>query len=231
MRLSLLLLLFSPIFTYASGNAGLVDGLWFSDNSPEAGEMVVLYAAVRNETDSEITGKVIFSIDSKELEPVTFSIPKGGLIRVSQNHTFSRGKYSVSAKVENSPEGMEAVSLGARTINVSSPPPETAMEYTLETGRSIVDTIDPIAKKFAEKIENIRDNISGVEKKSAKINESGSKWQEFIEASTEIINAEETPAWKRAAALAIGAFALPLNYWMWAVSLLVLWILFRLMRS
>jgi len=204
--------------------ASLVDGVWFSTDSPASEEPVTIYVAVRNEATSTIAGKVIFSIDSENLPPVDFSVPAKGLVRVSKEYNFPRGKHSVSAQIEG-----ESTSLGNRTISVSSPPPETMKEYVQEAGRTVVDTVEPIADKIEQRLEKTRDALAKIDPEIK--TKKDSPLTTFVEKSKEIAAQKDVPFWRRTAAFALGALIIPVHYWMWVLGLVLIGIVFRMLRD
>ncbi len=228
-----LLIIMTPSIALGAENAGLVDGIWFSNNSPKTEEVVTLYVAVRNDTDAMLQGLVIFSVDGQSLSPVSFNVLPKSIAKISKDHTFNAGKHSVEATIDT--PNAETVYLSSKSINVSSPPPETITEKVVDTSKKIVGAIDPLAQGTAEKVEKIRDGIAGEQYRKPGKNTSMSEIKEglkdFYETSLKIAKDEDLPLWKRATALALSGFAIPLKYWMGTLSLFLLWIIWRMLRG
>jgi hypothetical protein len=87
----------------ATLNAGIVQGIWLSAREAFVGDTVTLYAAVQNQSDKPIGGKVTFFTKSEGLETevgnARFTVFPNELKRVAVPFTVSYGMQNLTAKV------------------------------------------------------------------------------------------------------------------------------------
>ena len=202
----------------------LVDGVWFSNDAPTALEPVTIYAALRNDGESVLESKVIFSIDKEDLPAVNVAVPSKGLVRVEYPYAFPSCKHTVSAHIEG-----EETSLGTRTIHVSVKPPESIVDYVEAAGQTILDTINPVATGVEQRLEKTRDTLAGLKRDSN--SKKGTPISEFVEKSKEIASKEGVPLWRRGLAFVLGSLVIPVHYWMWALGLFLIFVIFRMLKD
>lgn len=105
MRRPLLLILLLAVFPFGSKalaaeiNAGFVQGLWYSEDNLLVDEPARIYAAVRNNTDSDLTGNVEFFVDDRLIERNQVSALSGRLIESWADWTPSYGEHRITAKL------------------------------------------------------------------------------------------------------------------------------------
>jgi len=96
----LILAVFIPSYVSAEEiQAGFVEGLWYSESLIFVDEPVRIYAALRNNTGSDLTGTVEFKDGDKLLERKQISALSGRLIEVWTDTAFSYGDHIVSARL------------------------------------------------------------------------------------------------------------------------------------
>lgn len=83
----------------ASVNAGIVQGIWLSTREAFVGDTVTIYAAVQNQSDKPIGGKVAFFSKDEPVGETRFTIFPNELKRVAVPFTVSYGTQQLTAKV------------------------------------------------------------------------------------------------------------------------------------
>lgn len=95
---SIFTILLLPKLTLAEEiNAGFVQGLWYSADEMFVDEPVRIYVAIRNNTDSDLTGSVEFYVDSRLIERSQVSALSGRLIESWADWTPTYGEHKVEA--------------------------------------------------------------------------------------------------------------------------------------
>jgi len=100
MRALILMLLFflSASVLYAQEfNAGIVQGLWYSDKSVFAGQTVRVYVAIRNNTGSDLTGTVEFFDNNRRIGQKTVAALNGRIIETWADWKPDYGEHTLSA--------------------------------------------------------------------------------------------------------------------------------------
>jgi hypothetical protein len=93
---AILFILTTPVF--AEGfNAGVVQGLWYSQETIFAKQTVRIYVAVRNNTGSDLTGTVEFFDNEKRIDKVSISALDGRIIERWADWTPSYGEHTITA--------------------------------------------------------------------------------------------------------------------------------------
>lgn len=94
-------LLWQPIPTLANDiNAGFVSGFWYSSDTVFANETVRVYVAIRNNTDADLTGTVIFYANDTRLGNQSVSALDGRIIESWIDWTPSYGNYELRAELK-----------------------------------------------------------------------------------------------------------------------------------
>lgn len=97
--LFLAILLCTP-FAYAQEfNAGIVQGLWYSQEKVFAGETVRMYIAIRNNTGSELTGTVEFFDNDERLSRKNVQALDGRIIESWADWTPTYGEHTLRANL------------------------------------------------------------------------------------------------------------------------------------
>lgn len=106
-----------PIMSIAEQNAGFVDGIWFSKQSPTDGDTITIFVAVQNQTPSMANGSVSFFDANEEIGTVIFNVAPNNINPVAIQYTLSAGEHPISARIisaENSE--LTYTTLPVRTI-------------------------------------------------------------------------------------------------------------------
>ncbi len=95
---AILFILTTPVL--AEGfNAGVVQGLWYSQETMFAKQTVRIYVAVRNNTGSDLTGTVEFFDNEKRIDKVSISALDGRIIERWADWTPSYGEHTITASL------------------------------------------------------------------------------------------------------------------------------------
>lgn len=97
-RLVCLLLLLMPNALYAAElNAGIVQGLWYSDASLFADTPVRVYVAIRNTTDTDLSGTVEFFADDNRFGKMSVHALSGRIVEAWADWNPSYGEHTITA--------------------------------------------------------------------------------------------------------------------------------------
>ncbi len=106
----------STDFTYAvEPNAGIVQGLWYGKEKIFADETVRMYVAIRNYTESDLTGTVEFFDGDKRIERRSVTALDGRIIESWADWTPSYGTHSLKATLSR----IELSKVGSTTQEVT----------------------------------------------------------------------------------------------------------------
>ncbi len=83
-------------FVYASNGAGLVNGIWFSDDQVSDFGETIVYSVVRNQTEEKIQGIATLVVDGVAVGVQQVSISAGDIQRIGIGYTFFSGERNVS---------------------------------------------------------------------------------------------------------------------------------------
>jgi len=174
---------FAPFFSYAALNAGVVNGVWFSNPNPEEGEEVLMFTAVQNMSGETVSGTVAFLVNEKIVGSDTFTVFNNQVIPVSVPYIFEDGAHEVSAYITSSQDENVVYTISPETSVSVSPKinalPKDEVEVTktssasstlalvteavTDTSKDTLAKVDPIAESVAQKVENFRDDFIKVE--------------------------------------------------------------------
>ncbi|MDP2649947.1 MAG: thrombospondin type 3 repeat-containing protein, partial [bacterium] len=91
----------APGTLFAVENAGLVNGIWFSEQSIVENVPVRIFAAVLNETDATLEGAVVFFADGVEIGSGSVAVRRNSIGRASIEHAFeSAGEFTITTQFE-----------------------------------------------------------------------------------------------------------------------------------
>lgn len=109
-----------PLHARASQNAGIVDGIWFSQSQVLEGTPITIYAAVLNQSSTTASGTITFTDYNTDIGTVRFDAAPDSLTRVSLVHTFTLGQHPVRAAVTQSTSaaGLSFMSVPERSVTV-----------------------------------------------------------------------------------------------------------------
>jgi hypothetical protein len=96
-----LLFLFPSVAIGASLNAGFVEGLWYSKEPVFVGTPVRIYAALRDNSESDITGTVLFKDGSTTIGTQDVSAVAGRLVEAWADWSPTYGDHTITATLEN----------------------------------------------------------------------------------------------------------------------------------
>ena len=83
----------------ATLNAGLVSGIWYYKLPFFAGETVLIYTAIQNNSGTDVKGKVQFLKNEELIEEAPFSVLKGNLVQVWGAWKAHQGTSKISANI------------------------------------------------------------------------------------------------------------------------------------
>lgn len=113
-----LLLIFAPLISLAESeaiNAGFVQGLWFSEQPIFAGDTVRVYVAVRNNTDSDLSGRVSFYDNDKRFERMNVQALSGRIVEAWADWAPSYGEHTLRADLSS----IEIETIGTKNQNAT----------------------------------------------------------------------------------------------------------------
>ncbi len=94
-------LFFSNIVQAKEINAGFVEGLWYSDEKIFVNQTTRIYIALRNNTDSDLTGVVYFKDDNETIATKNISAISGRLIEAWADWNPTYGAHTITATLNN----------------------------------------------------------------------------------------------------------------------------------
>lgn len=140
-RSFIIVLLGSVPFLGLASNAGIVQGLWFNDDTFFANDTVRVYVAVRNYTGSDLSGTVEFFVNEKKIERRTIDVLDGRIIESWADWKASYGTSTVRANLIRTE--ISSTETGTETIAVTSALAEATIFVDHDTdGDDIGDTTD-----------------------------------------------------------------------------------------
>jgi hypothetical protein len=91
----------SPLFVHAQTplNAGMVQGIWFSDTAFVERKSVRIYSAIQNQSGVDIAGTAEITVDETPVATREFSALNGRIIEVWADHAFTPGPHSVGVRI------------------------------------------------------------------------------------------------------------------------------------
>ncbi len=116
----LLLLLLFPFFSAGAEefNAGIVQGLWYSDETIFEGDTVRIYVAIRNNTGSDLSGTVEFKDGQTRIERQNVQALNGRIIESWADWTPSYGTHTISATLSRI--ALHAVGSSTQEVSLTS---------------------------------------------------------------------------------------------------------------
>ena len=108
-------LLFIPVNVQdqSNVNAGLVSGLWFSEESFFAGDDIRVYAAFQNQSDFDLEGVLSLEVDGEEVGSSDFTVLSERLIELWIDWEVPQGDQKISLKIKklfkSTPDGLEEI--------------------------------------------------------------------------------------------------------------------------
>lgn len=220
-----------PIFVHATDNAGLVDGIWLSKQIITEDEPIIIFAALQNQTSTNLEGSVIFFDSGVAIGTVLFNVPSNNFNLVTLQHKFKTGSHSISASItSNSDSGLIQTKLPSKNIAVLEKPEpvelftipdiststiteaakvavDTAVDTSVKTGNVIFDTVDPKAQDMAQ---NLREKSSKFSNETITTEEG----EQNIK-----INDKNKKRLNQMAAVGLSALAFGFENWLWHLAL------------
>ena len=244
----------TPVSVHAAVNAGVVNGVWFSKNNPQEGEVVRIFTAVQNQSPETVNGSVAFLVNDDIIGTKKFSVQSNDIIPVSIEYTFTGGENEVSAYITSvedeavaytiAPQTSVQVSLNdsAQTKSVLStteiaPLADDAVNTITNVTKKVTDTVDPISEKTAIRIEEFRDNLLSTkteQEETTKPTSPKTKTETakaFLQTSKDITSTPELSVWEKTLGVLLSFLALLVRFWFIFVILIVAFISWRLVRG
>lgn len=133
MRLTffILVLLLPAILNAASHNAGFIEGLWYSDSPVFADKTVRVYAAIRNNTGADLTGRIEFYDNDELIARQNVSALSGRIVESWADWEPSAGHHTLRATLSRTE--LHQVGAGAQPIEVISASAEDSIYVDLDT--------------------------------------------------------------------------------------------------
>ncbi len=168
-----------PTTALAALNAGVVSGIWFSQQPPNAESATRIFTAVQNQSQETIDGSVAFLVDDEIIGTAAFVAAPNEVQSVSTTYTFSAGTHRVSAYITSVNQGAVAAAV-VPEVRVDIPEPSTsdlppdnsaatqptqradahnAIVAARDTVRGVRDTIAPRMESTAQRVEDFRDTL------------------------------------------------------------------------
>jgi len=113
----LLFTLITPAFA-EEFNAGIVQGLWYSQETIFSNDTVRIYIAVRNNTGSDLTGTVEFFDNGNSIDKVSVSALDGRIVEHWTDWTPSYGEHSITASLTKTK--LHVVGESSETVTVTA---------------------------------------------------------------------------------------------------------------
>ncbi|MAJ97621.1 MAG: hypothetical protein CMI56_03360 [Parcubacteria group bacterium] len=251
-------LLATPLyFAHAAVNAGVVNGVWLSNETPKEGETIRIFTAVQNQSTEQINGSVAFLVNGDIVGTKKFSVIPNDIIPVSIDHTFLGGEYDVSAYITSVENGDIAYTIASQTsISISSSQPQSAqtvvknllessstsevLNAITKTTKNITEGINPVTQNTAERIEAFRDTLLNQTISPKDANEYAQTQEpttkletakEFVKTSKTIAQAAETSLWQKIVGISLSLLALLVRLWFVFVIAIVGFAFWRLVRG
>ena len=147
MRTCLIALLVSiyvtPFLLHAGAfNAGFVQGLWYSEPEVFANTPTRIYVALRNNTEHDLTGTVVFTDNQKRIGSSNVSALPGRLIEAWIDWMPTYGDHTIVATLSNL--RLHVIGEGSESIEVESTLAEDTISVDYDTdGDGVGDAQDP----------------------------------------------------------------------------------------
>jgi len=251
----------SSSVAYAALNAGVVNGVWFSNPNPEEGEEIRIFTAVQNTSNETVAGTVAFLVNGDIAGTAKFTAQTNDVVAVSIPFTFSDGAYDVSAYITSSQDESVAYTIAQETsVSVAkrkavetetqenSPvvASTTAVaEDVVEAAKDTLARVTPVAESAAKRVEDFRDSLLEEKTKSTdaptvtntpepvetKTFTKKEAAQHFVEDSKAISTSVDIPLWKKVVGVMLSGLALLLRFWFVLVVLVVGLVFWLLVRG
>lgn len=259
-RNSILLLLWflcTPVFSYAALNAGVVNGVWFSNPNPEDGEHVRIFTAVQNSSTQTIEGTVAFLVDKKIIGTAPFTVMSNDIMPISVEYIFKSGAHDVSAYITTvAHESVTYTTVPNTSVSVTTRITEDSTqvhsasstiaattELLTEQSKNIIAKLAPSIESTADRIDNFRNsllvstsssNTTNVSSTTSPLYQSPKTKKEaaqnFLHTSGSIAKDDSIPIWKRVVGILLSVLTLCLRFWFIFFILifaLIFWIMIR----
>lgn len=138
------LVLISTFIPTHAQTVGFIDGLWLSTDSPTANQSVRIYAAIRNQVGTEITGDIEFYIDDTLLVSKPVTALDGRIIEAWTDWLPKAGSYRISAQLTNltahnqnqTTQSLSSATQVSKQIQVTDPEPPSGTNPTSHSSTS-----------------------------------------------------------------------------------------------
>lgn len=118
LTLSLLLL---PQLSFGAGvNAGFVQGMWYSDDTPLAEVVMRVYVAIRNNTNGDLSGTVTFYDNGKKVSAQSVTALDGRIIESWTDWKPTSGEHTLKAELTRATLSVVGSSTESVTVAVAA---------------------------------------------------------------------------------------------------------------
>lgn len=160
-RVLLLTILFTPILTHAS-NAGIVRGLWYSEEVFFTGEPVRIYVAVRNNTGADLSGTVEFFVNDEKIERKNIDALDGRIVESWADWNPKYGTSTITATLSRTE--LSTTASGTKAVEVISALAEDEIFVDQDTDKDDIGNLtdpddDNDGISDSEEIENETDPL------------------------------------------------------------------------
>ena len=242
--LVMLAIISTPISVYAALNAGVVNGVWFSQTEPVAGTEIRIFTAIQNQSSKTIAGTVSFLVNSEIIGSTPFSVTSNDVVPVSIAYTFLGGEHDVSAYITSVEDANvtytivseTSISIGQQKNDAPLPNASStiiqAAETLTETSKNILGNIEPLTQKTAQRVEAFRDTLivassTNEEVPATKI----AAVKTFIQDTQSIATSDHINIGKKTIGIVLSLFAFLLRMWFIFIVALAIFVFWRLVRG
>jgi hypothetical protein len=141
-------------------NAGIVQGLWYSQDTVFAGDTVRIYVAIRNNTGSDLSGTVEFFDGDKRLERKNVQALDGRIIESWADWTPTYGTHTLSANLARTE--LHKVGSSTQAVEVTSALAEDVLFVDYDTDKDTIGNEDD-ADDDGDKISDAQEKQNGTD--------------------------------------------------------------------
>ncbi len=140
--LFLLITLLTPCTFAQEFNAGLINGLWYSQEKIFTNEPVRIYVAIRNNTGEDLTGRVEFYDNNKVIGRAEVSALDGRIVESWTDWIPDHGEHTLSASLSRTE--LSKVGSSTKAVEVTSALAEDIIFVDYDTDKDGVGNVDDI---------------------------------------------------------------------------------------
>ncbi len=122
-------------------NAGFVQGLWYSEETVFVDAPTRIYVALRNNTEHDLTGEIIFTDNGRRIGTSQVSALSGRLVEAWVDWVPTHGDHTIKAFVNNAK--LHVIGKGTESIDMTSVIAEDTVYVDYDTDKDgIVNEVD-----------------------------------------------------------------------------------------